>query len=61
MSARVDCRHYSSRSMPTGDRIERCRLDVAQSMPFDCPDDCLFYEQRPISDTGWQRPRGDRR
>ncbi|HEX3393602.1 MAG TPA: hypothetical protein VHS52_03655 [Acidimicrobiales bacterium] len=61
MSVRVDCRHYSSRSLPTGDRIERCRLDAATSMPFACPDDCLFYEARPLDDTGWKRPRGDQR
>jgi len=41
--------------------MDRCRLDVAESMPFACPDDCLFYEQRPISDAGWQRPDDDPR
>ena len=61
MSVRDDCRHYTCRSLPSGDRIERCRLEVAESMPFACPDDCLFFEPRPISDAGWQRPRPDRR
>ncbi len=56
MGVRVDCRHYSSRSLPTGDQVDRCRLDVAQTMPFACPADCLFFEPRPLSDTGWQRP-----
>ncbi|MGI9032986.1 MAG: hypothetical protein ACR2HY_04765 [Acidimicrobiales bacterium] len=59
--ARTDCRHYTSRSLPTGDRIDKCRLDVAMSMPFACPDDCLFFEPRPISDTGWQRQRPEER
>jgi hypothetical protein len=56
MEIRDDCRHYSSRSLPTGDTAQRCRLDVAQMMPFGCPDDCLFFESRGISDAGWQRP-----
>jgi hypothetical protein len=47
------------RSLPTGDVIERCRLDMAVETPFGCPDDCLFFEPRPISDSGWTRP--DRR
>ena len=59
MSARTDCRHYTSRTLATGDRMDKCRLDVAQPMPFDCPDDCLFFEPRPISDAGWHRPRPD--
>lgn len=56
----MDCRHYSLRTLPTGDAVERCRLDVAVETPFACPDDCLFFEPRPISDSGWQRP-SDRR
>ena len=55
VEVRYDCRHYSSRSLPTGDLAERCRLDAAQVMPFGCPPDCLFYEPRPLSDAGWQR------
>ena len=58
---RADCRHYSSRSLPTGDTVDRCRLDVAQVMPFACPEDCVFFEPRPISDAGWQRAPGDSR
>ncbi len=53
---RDDCRHYSSRSLPTGDTAQRCRLDAALTMPFACPEDCLFFEPRGISDAGWQRP-----
>jgi hypothetical protein len=29
---------------------------VAQTMPFACPEDCLFFEPRPLSDAGWHRP-----
>lgn len=56
MAARTDCRHYSSRSLGTGDVVERCKLDAAEAMPFSCPDDCLFFEGRSISDSGWQHP-----
>ncbi|HVM41329.1 MAG TPA: hypothetical protein VM618_11200 [Acidimicrobiia bacterium] len=58
MGVRSDCRHYSIRTLPTGDQVERCRLDVAEKVPFACPDDCLFYEKRAISSAGWQ-VRGD--
>ena len=56
VTVRPDCRHYSSRSLPTGGTVDRCRLDVAESMPFACPEDCVFFEPRPISDAGWHRP-----
>ena len=60
MEIRDDCRHYSSRSLPTGDTAQRCRLDVAQMMPFGCPEGCLFFEPRGISDAGWQQAPKDR-
>lgn len=52
MVVRIDCRHYSSRSTPAG-IIEKCRLDMAQVIPFDCPDNCIFFEPRAISGVGW--------
>lgn len=58
MAVRRDCRHYSTRTLPTGDQVERCRVDAAQKVPFACPDDCLFFEKRSISSAGWQiQPR----
>lgn len=60
VTVRLDCRHYTSRSLSDGDLVERCRLDVADAVPFACPDGCLFFEPRPVSDVGWQIPR-DRR
>ncbi|MEA2704319.1 MAG: hypothetical protein QOD63_2264 [Actinomycetota bacterium] len=60
VTVRLDCRHYTSRSLPDGDMVERCRLDVAEAVPFACPDGCLFFEPRPVSDVGWQLPK-DRR
>ncbi len=49
---RTDCRHYSSRTTQSG-VIERCRMDMAQAIPFDCPDQCIFFEPRGVSGTGW--------
>ncbi len=36
-------------------------MDMAQAVPFDCPDQCIFFEDRGVSGTGWtvdpnQRP-----
>src|SRR6185503_15585445 len=44
MAVRKDCRHYSSRTLPTGEQVERCRLDVNQAVPFACPEGCVFFE-----------------
>ena len=52
MAVRKDCRHYSSRTVATGDVVERCRLAMATDTPFACPEDCLFFEPRP-RDAGW--------
>lgn len=53
MGVREDCRHYSSRSTPTGEILHRCRLGANEEVPFACPEDCVFFEPRSISDTGW--------
>jgi hypothetical protein len=53
VSVRDDCRHYASRSLPTGETVQRCRLDVATETPFACPEDCLFFEERAMG-AGWQ-------
>lgn len=55
MGVRDDCRHYSTRSTAAGDVLQRCRLGVNEEMPFACPDGCLFFEPRHISETGWLR------
>ena len=57
MAVRDDCRHYSTRTLPTGDQVERCRVEAAEAVPFACPEACLFFEPRSISDAGWHRPR----
>ncbi len=28
-------------------------MDMAQAVPFDCPDNCIFFEPRAISGVGW--------
>jgi hypothetical protein len=52
---RADCRHYSTRTTPGGEVVQRCRVEMAEAAPFGCPDDCLFFEPRAIADAGWQR------
>jgi hypothetical protein len=54
MAVRDDCRHYVRRTTAGDDRIEQCKLGAAQSNPFACPDGCLFFEPRKITDPGWQ-------
>ena len=46
MAVRTECRHYSSRTLASGEVVERCRLEVNEDMPFACPDGCLFFEPR---------------
>jgi len=54
VGVREDCRHYSTRS--AGDEVvQRCRLSVNEDMPFACPEGCLFFEPRSLSDAGWTR------
>jgi hypothetical protein len=54
MPVREDCRHYSSRTLPTGDRRETCRVGANEAVPFACPDGCVFFEPRTGMTAGWQ-------
>lgn len=56
MAVRDDCRHYSSRTTPSGEVVQRCRLGANTEAPFACPPDCVFLEPRSVSGTGWQLP-----
>ena len=56
MAVRADCRHYLHRSTPTGEAMQRCRLSVNAENPFDCPDGCLFFEERTVAGPGWTQP-----
>ncbi len=53
MAVRVDCRHYSTRSLATGEVVERCRLGANEQMPFSCPEGCVFFEPRAGMSAGW--------
>ncbi|MGH9082282.1 MAG: hypothetical protein ACRDY3_07460 [Acidimicrobiales bacterium] len=59
MPVNADCRHYVMRTTPRGDRVERCKMDANEPLPFTCPDGCLFYEPRRVSSAGWQVDRDD--
>jgi len=43
--------------MPSGNVAHRCRLDVNDRDPFACPESCMFFEPRPVSNAGWHRPK----
>ena len=58
VAVRADCRHYSTRTLPSGDRVERCRVDANEKVPFACPEGCLFFEPRAVSDAGWTQGKG---
>ena len=52
---RQDCRHYSTRTTPHGEVVQRCRVSANDEAPFRCPEHCLFFEPRSITDAGWHR------
>src|SRR5680860_1384582 len=52
MPMRTQCRHYESRTYPSGEIVQKCRLDVAPEAPWRCPEDCSFFELRRF-DAGW--------
>jgi len=55
MAVNEDCRHYVMQSTPGGDKVERCKIDAGEQVPFACPEGCLFYEPRGIATTGWSQ------
>jgi hypothetical protein len=60
VSVKQDCRHYVMQTVREGERTERCRLGAAETVPFSCPESCVFYERRQVATSGWQvQPRGD--
>jgi len=38
---------------PRGEKLERCRVGANQSLPFACPEGCVFFEPRNVSSAGW--------
>ena len=49
---REECRHFQSRTYPSGDVARFCELDLAPEAPWRCPADCPKYERR-LADVAW--------
>jgi hypothetical protein len=62
MAVNENCRHYVMQTVRAGDKIERCRVGANGTLPFSCPEGCLFFEPRRVSQAGWhiggKGPRG---
>ena len=56
MAVRIDCRHFSARTVSTGDKVEKCRLGANTEAPFACPEHCVFFEPRAGMSAGWTVP-----
>jgi hypothetical protein len=48
-----DCRHYIMQTTSHEEKLERCRMNANEQIPFGCPEGCLFYEPRKVSGAGW--------
>jgi hypothetical protein len=53
VAVNADCRHYIMQTTARGEKLERCRVDANQQIPFACPEGCVFYEPRKVSSAGW--------
>jgi hypothetical protein len=53
MAVNADCRHYVMQTTGRGEKLERCRVDANEHLPFTCPEGCVFYEPRKVSKAGW--------
>jgi hypothetical protein len=56
MAVREDCRHYLARTIASGEVVRQCRVGMAETGPFACPEGCLFFEPRAVSGAGWAQP-----
>lgn len=52
MAMREDCKHFQSRTYPSGEVARLCVLDLAPEAPWRCPEDCASYEHR-LADMTW--------
>lgn len=50
---RHECKHFQSRTYPTGDTMRKCALDLAPEAPWACPADCPSFQPR-MADVGWK-------
>jgi hypothetical protein len=53
MAMRQDCKHFQSRTYPSGDTMRKCALDLAPEAPWNCPGDCTGFERR-LADVNWR-------
>jgi hypothetical protein len=53
MAMRQDCKHFQTRTYPSGDTMRKCALDLAPEAPWRCPADCERYERR-LADVNWR-------
>jgi len=49
---RTECKHYESRTYPSGDTVRKCRHDLAPEAPWRCPVGCPGFVLRR-ADAGW--------
>lgn len=52
MAMRQNCKHFASRTYPSGDTVRKCDLNLAPEAPWRCPADCPKYEAR-LADVNW--------
>ena len=52
MPMRQECKHFESRTYPTGDTVRKCDLDLAPEAPWRCPADCPKFQKRLV-DVNW--------
>jgi hypothetical protein len=52
MPMREGCKHFESRTYPSGDTVRKCGLDLAPEAPWRCPDECAAYTPR-LADVNW--------
>ncbi|CAB4363855.1 unannotated protein [freshwater metagenome] len=48
---RQECKHFESRTYPSGETVRKCDLDLAPEAPWRCPANCPAFERR--MDVGW--------
>jgi hypothetical protein len=53
MAMRQDCKHFQTRTYPSGDTMRKCALDLAPEAPWRCPENCSSYERR-LADVNWR-------
>jgi hypothetical protein len=53
MGMREECKHFQSRTYPSGEVARFCVLGNAPDQPWSCPAECITYEKR-FADVGWQ-------